>query len=111
MAAPFCPRCSSPLAIGALAGQCPVCLGALAFGAGTGAPPMQTVPLRAGDYELVRELGRGGMGVVYEARQRSLGRRVAVKMLLAGAWARPESRPRFLAEAGAVASLRHSRSS
>ena len=58
-------------------------------------------------YEVEALLGRGGMGVVYKARHRRLNRFVALKMLIAGAYAGPPERARFQREAEAVASLRH----
>src|SRR5262249_18520365 len=58
-------------------------------------------------YEILRELGRGGMGVVYKARQRGLNRIVAIKMILAAAHAGPKELARFSHEAEVVAQLHH----
>ena len=58
-------------------------------------------------YEVIRELGRGGMGVVYLARQTGLERLVALKMILAGEFSRQQDRVRFQREAEAVARLEH----
>ena len=69
-------------------------------------PPISDLPRIAG-YEVHGILGRGGMGVVYKAWHVRLKRPVALKMLLAGPYARPEERERLLREAEIVAGLKH----
>jgi serine/threonine protein kinase len=62
---------------------------------------------RFGPYELLEEIGRGGMGVIYKARQEGLDRIVALKMLLAGEFADAKARERLLREAKVAARLAH----
>jgi eukaryotic-like serine/threonine-protein kinase len=64
-------------------------------------------PKMVGPYEIIKELGRGGMGVVYLAKDTRLKRPVALKMILAGAYADKAQRERFHTEAQAVAQLKH----
>jgi WD40 repeat protein/serine/threonine protein kinase len=70
-------------------------------------PPAPPPGAAVAEYEILEELGRGGMSIVFRARQVKLNRLVALKMLLDGGHARPEQRARFRVEAEALARLRH----
>ena len=77
-------------------------------GKGSGSDSNDSTPLRhLGDFELLGELGRGGMGIVYEARQTSLNRRVALKVLPPGLGLTGQAVNRFQREARAAAKLHH----
>jgi serine/threonine protein kinase len=71
-------------------------------GSGAAAPLQQM-----GDYQILRQVGRGGMGIVYEARQVSLGRHVAIKVLPSHALLDPRHLARFQREARSAAKLHH----
>ena len=74
---------------------------------GLAAPDVESPDGVFGDYELIEEIARGGMGVIYRARQRSVERTVAIKMIRGEALESSSARMRFQVEAGAIASLEH----
>ncbi|MBE7499473.1 MAG: protein kinase [Verrucomicrobiales bacterium] len=121
---PQCAKCGAPLGRGVFAGLCPVCMleaglprdldgepqaarADAAPGKGQGWSPGLSRQGRFGDYELLEEIGHGGMGVVYRARQVSLDREVAVKFLLLGTFSSGDVTERFRREAVTAGSLRH----
>ena len=103
-----CPRCSLPIPPDAPGGDCPRCL----LSAGlhpdpAWAPEPDELALRFPRLEVLERIGRGGMGVVYRARQRSLDREVALKVLPPDAAAQPGFAERFEREARSLARLDH----
>ena len=102
-----CTVCAGPLPPGAL-GHCPRCLVRVSLNADAPPPAENDEPwLVLGDHELREEIARGGMGIVYRARQRRLDREVAVKVLRGSEFAGAEAQRRFRSEAAAVARLQH----
>jgi serine/threonine protein kinase len=108
-----CSRCGQPLREDAVLGACPHCLLAAGFtsepaaSADAAPPAIGELAPEFPQLELLELLGRGGMGAVYKARQRSLDRLVALKLLRPGLDVDPTFAERFAREARALAGLNH----
>lgn len=110
-----CPRCGMPVPPGVLEGLCPACLlqeGAAESGGGSEAfrfapPPVGEIAKLFPQLEVLKLIGRGGMGAIYQARQPTLDRMVALKLLPPPAAGSPDFSERFNREARALARLVH----